>query len=543
MLLLLGIGFVAGFVTALSPCVLPVLPIVLAGGATGRRPLAIIAGIVVSFTAFTLFAAWLLDVAGLPADLLRNLAIALLFLVALTLLSPRVGELVARPLVRLTRRPAGDLGGGFFLGASLGLVFVPCAGPVLAAVTVIAANRDVGLDGVLLTLSYALGAAVPMLAIALLGRRASQSLKLRAETVRRAAGVLVGVAALAIAFGVDRDFQTAVPGYTEALQERFEDSAAAQRELEELTGAREPEPVDAAADGSALRDFGPAPEFRNVASWLNSEPLTLAGLRGKVVLIDFWTYSCINCLRTLPYLKEWDRRYRDRGLTIVGVHSPEFAFERVESNVRENAGSLGVRYPIALDNDFGTWSAWHNRYWPAKYLIDRAGHIRYYHFGEGEYAQTEAAIRTLLGDGLPPASNAKEAESDGLLITPETYLGFQRLARYGGEAVVPGVERRYELPQKLYASEFAFGGTWRVEDERAVAGRDARLRLAYRARDVFLVLSGTGEVEVLVDGKPERRVKVRGDRLYTLVERERGGNHVLELRFEPGLAAYAFTFG
>ena len=543
MLLLLGIGFVAGFVTALSPCVLPVLPIVLAGGATGRRPLAIIAGIVVSFTAFTLFAAWLLDVAGLPADLLRNLAIALLFLVALTLLSPRVGELVARPLVRLTRRPAGDLGGGFFLGASLGLVFVPCAGPVLAAVTVIAANRDVGLDGVLLTLSYALGAAVPMLAIALLGRRASQSLKLRAETVRRAAGVLVGVAALAIAFGVDRDFQTAVPGYTEALQERFEDSAAAQRELEELTGAREPEPVDAAADGSALRDFGPAPEFRNVASWLNSEPLTLAGLRGKVVLIDFWTYSCINCLRTLPYLKEWDRRYRDRGLTIVGVHSPEFAFERVESNVRENAGSLGVRYPIALDNDFGTWSAWHNRYWPAKYLIDRAGHIRYYHFGEGEYAQTEAAIRTLLGDGLPPASNAKEAESDGLLITPETYLGFQRLARYGGEAVVPGVERRYELPRKLYASEFAFGGTWRVEDERAVAGRDARLRLAYRARDVFLVLSGTGEVEVLVDGKPERRVKVRGDRLYTLVERERGGNHVLELRFEPGLAAYAFTFG
>ena len=446
-------------------------------------------------------------------------------------------------MVRLTRRPAGDLGGGFFLGASLGLVFVPCAGPVLAAVTVIAANRDVGLDGVLLTLSYALGAAVPMLAIALLGRRASQSLKLRAETVRRAAGVLVGVAALAIAFGVDRDLQTAVPGYTEALQERFEDSAAAQRELEELTGAREPEPVDAAADGSALRDFGPAPEFRNVASWLNSEPLTLAGLRGKVVLIDFWTYSCINCLRTLPYLKEWDRRYRDRGLTIVGVHSPEFAFERVESNVRENAGNLGVRYPIALDNDFGTWSAWHNRYWPAKYLIDRAGHIRYYHFGEGEYAQTEAAIRTLMGDGLPPASNAKEAESDGLLITPETYLGFQRLARYGGEAVVPGVERRYELPRKLYASEFAFGGTWRVEDERAVAGRDAHLRLAYRARDVFLVLSGTGEVEVLVDGKPERRVMVRGDRLYTLVERERGGNHVLELRFEPGLAAYAFTFG
>ena len=543
MLLLLGIGFVAGLVTALSPCVLPVLPIVLAGGATGRRPLAIIAGIVVSFTVFTLFAAWLLDLVGLPADLLRNLAIALLGLVALSLLSPRVGELLARPLLFLTRRPAGDLGGGFFLGASLGLVFVPCAGPVLAAVTVIAANREVGLDGVLLTLSYAVGAAVPMLAIALLGQRASRSLKLRAETVRRAAGVLVGVAALAIAFGVDRDLQTAVPGYTEALQERFEDSDTAQRELEELTGAREPEPVAAAADASALRNFGPAPEFRNIAGWLNSEPLTIAGLRGKVVLIDFWTYSCINCLRTLPHIKDWDRRYRDHGLAIVGVHAPEFAFERVESNVRENADDLGVRYPIALDNDFGTWSAWHNRYWPAKYLIDRTGNVRYYHFGEGEYAATESAIRTLLGDDLPPASTAKEAESDGLLITPETYLGFQRLARYGGEAVVPGVERTYELPPKLYASEFAFGGTWKVEGERAVAGRAARLRLSYRAHDVFLVLSGNGEVEVLVDGRPERRVHVRGDRLYTLVDRDRGGNHLLELRFEPGLAAYAFTFG
>ncbi len=542
MLLLLGIGFVAGLVTALSPCVLPVLPIVLAGGATGRKPLAIIAGIVVSFTVFTLFAAWLLDLAGLPEDLLRNLAIALLFLVSATLLWPRFGELLARPLLHLTRRRAGNLGGGFLLGASLGLVFVPCAGPVLAAVTVIAANREVGLDGVLLTFSYAVGAAVPMLAIALLGQRVSGRLKLRAEAVRRAAGVLVGIAALAIAFGVDRDLQTTVPGYTESLQERFEDSDAAQRELEELTGAREPEPLDEAT-GSDLRNFGPAPEFRGLAGWLNSEPLTLAGLRGRVVLIDFWTYSCINCLRTLPYIKDWDRRYRDRGLTIVGVHSPEFAFERVESNVRENADDLGVEYPIALDNDFGTWSAWHNRYWPAKYLIDRNGHIRYYHFGEGDYAETEKAIRTLLGSGLPPASKAKDPEDDGLLITPESYLGYQRLARYGGEAVVPGVERDYRLPEKLYASELAFGGRWRVEDERAVAGRGARLRLAYRAHDVFLVLSGTGEVDVLVDGKRERRVRVRGDKLYTLVDRVMGGDHLLELRLDPGLAAYAFTFG
>ena len=541
MLILIAVGFVAGIVTALSPCVLPVLPIVLAGGATGRRPLAIVAGIVASFTVFTLFAAWLLDLVGLPEDFLRNLAIALLFLVALSLLWPRVGELLARPLLFLTRRRAGDLGGGFLLGASLGLVFVPCAGPVLAAVTVIAANRDVGLDGVLLTLAYAAGAALPMLAIALLGQRAAGKLKARAEAVRRAAGVLVGVAALAIALGVDQDLQTAVPGYTESLQGQFERSEPAKRELEELTGAREPEAVGRTAAG--LRDYGPAPEFRGISRWLNSDPLTLEELRGKVVLIDFWTYSCINCLRTLPHLKEWDERYRDRGLTIVGVHSPEFSFERVESNVRENAGELGLEYPIALDNDFSTWQAWHNQYWPAKYLIDRDGHVRYYHFGEGEYGQTENAIRQLLAAKLPPVVEEPEPEFDGLLITPETYVGYKRLARYGGERVVQNVEHGYRLPLQLYASEFAFGGEWKVEDERAVAGENARLRLAYRARDVFLVLSGSGGVDVLVDGKLERHIQVRGDRLYTLVDRVRAGEHQLELRVGKGLAAYAFTFG
>jgi cytochrome c biogenesis protein CcdA/thiol-disulfide isomerase/thioredoxin len=539
-LVLLAIGFVAGVVTAISPCVLPVLPILLAGGATGRRPLAIVAGIVVSFTVFTLFAAWLLDLLGLPTDLLRNLAIALLLLVAATLLWPRLGELLARPLLALTRRRPGELGGGFFLGASLGLVFVPCAGPVLAAVTVIAARREVGLDGLLLTLSYAAGAAVPMLAVALAGQRAARSLRSRAVTVRRVAGVLVGVAALAIAYGVDQDLQTAVPGYTESLQGRFERSSPAQRELQELTGARAPEVV--AGGGTALPDYGVAPEFHGVTAWLNAEPLTLQGLRGRVVLIDFWTYSCINCLRTLPYITEWDDRYRGAGLTIVGVHTPEFAFEHELANVRENVAELGIRYPVALDNRYGTWTVWRNQYWPAKYLIDRDGHVRYYHFGEGDYEETEAAIRTLLGPGAPPASGLAE---EGLreLVTPESYLGWQRLARHAGTDVQRDREAAYEPPTQLAENELAFGGFWTVEDERAVAGRDATLRLRYRARDVFLVLTGTGSVQVLVDGRAERRVRVTGDRLYTLVEREEVGDHLLELRLDPGLAAYAFTFG
>jgi cytochrome c biogenesis protein CcdA/thiol-disulfide isomerase/thioredoxin len=539
MLILLAIGLVAGFVTALSPCVLPVLPIVLAGGATGRRPLAIVAGIVLSFTVFTLFAAWLLDLAGLPQDLLRNLAIALLFLVALSLLVPQVADWLARPLQVLTRRSGGDRGGGFLLGASLGLVFVPCAGPVLAAVTVIAARRDVGLDGVLLTVAYALGAAVPMLAIAFAGQRAARALRAHAQTVRRVSAVLVAGAAVAIALGVDRELQTNLPGYTESLQERFERSDAARRELRELTGGRDPEVSGGAA---GLEDYGPAPEFRGITRWLNSEPLTLAGLRGRVVLIDFWTYSCINCLRTLPYVREWHERYERAGLTIVGVHSPEFAFERKEANVRENAADLHVGWPIALDNEFATWGAWHNQYWPAKYLIDRKGHVRYFHFGEGDYAETEEAIRSLLGADAPAASGADDASPVGL-VTPESYLGHLRLDRNGGDRVVKDEPHAYTFPRGLLENELAFSGIWTVEGERAVAGLSAGLRLHYRARNVFLVLSGSGTVEVLVDGKPERTVKVAGDRLYTLVERPRNREHLLELRLTEGLAAYAFTFG
>ncbi|MBA3245049.1 MAG: thioredoxin family protein, partial [Actinobacteria bacterium] len=286
--------------------------------------------------------------------------------------------------------------------------------------------------------------------------------------------------------------------------------------------------------------------FAGLNGWLNSKPLTVAGLRGKVVLIDFWTYSCINCLRTLPYITSWDERYRASGLTIVGVHTPEFAFERVRSNVRENAEELGVEYPIALDNDFGTWNAWHNQYWPAKYLIDRNGHVRYYHFGEGDYNESENAIRELLAertDADLPAPAALADESPRGLVTPESYLGHERLARYVGTTIAPDREQQYAFAPKLAENELTFGGRWRVEGERAVAARDARLRLRYRARDVYLVLTGRGSVSVLVDGKPERTIRVTREKLYTLVERGQIGDHLLELRFAPGVSGYAFTFG
>jgi cytochrome c biogenesis protein CcdA/thiol-disulfide isomerase/thioredoxin len=539
--LLLGIAFAAGLITALSPCVLPVLPVLLAGGAGGgkRRPYAIVAGVVLSFTVFTITAAALLDALGLPQDLLRDVAIGLLVLAGLAIAIPALGDLLQRPFLALTRRRPGDLGGGFVLGIALGLVFVPCAGPVLAAITVLAASRDFGADTFALTAAYAAGAAIPMLGVAIAGRRAAGALGGR--YLRPALGAVVVAAALAIGFDVTRPLQTFVPGYTEAVQDRLERSTDAQQELSRLTGAT-------AHETSSLDDFGPAPELTGLSDWINSGPLTLAGLRGEVVVIDFWTYSCINCLRTLPYLKAWDAAYRKAGLVVLGIHSPEFSFERVPGNVRTAVGELGVRYPVALDNHFDTWHAFQNQYWPSKYFIDRRGHIRFVHFGEGEYGRSEDVIRTLLAEnGKAPSTlaNAPMAdEAEAAAITPETYLGWYRIDRYVGSIIQPGRWARYRFsPVPLGLNEFAYDGRWRVEGERIRSARGSRLRLHFLARAVHLVLDGRGDVEVLLDGKRMRTVHVTEPKLYTLLRLPDLTDGQLELRFSPGLAAHAFTFG
>jgi cytochrome c biogenesis protein CcdA/thiol-disulfide isomerase/thioredoxin len=545
-LILLGIAFLAGLITALSPCVLPVLPILLAGGASGRRPYGIILGLVGSFSVFTVIGASLLDSLGLPQDALRNLAIALLFVLAATLLVPRLAGLAERPLLFLTRRRPRTESNGVVLGLSLGLVFVPCAGPVLAAVTALSATGSGGLETFFVAVAYALGAALPMLAIAVGSRRLTRGvglLRRHAEGTRRAAGALLGVAAFAIALGVDQRFTTAVPGYTEALQERIERSSTARRELSKLrrTGSQAP----LAAEGEAAAGEAPlAPELEGIVEWVNSDPLSVRQLRGRVVLVDFWTYSCINCLRTLPHLKAWDRAYRDDGLTIVGVHAPEFAFERVPDNVRAAVRKLEIRYPVALDNDFATWTAYANEYWPAKYLIDRKGRVRYFHFGEGEYDETEQLIRRYLGETVGDEVAGIADRTPSGQTTPESYLGYARLDRFVGSRVVAGKEATYRFPRWLAQDQLAYSGRVRVEPERLVAGRDARLRLQFLAREVNLVLGGQGSLEVLLDGERRRVVQIGGEpRLYNLLRLPELSEGLLELRFTPGLAAYAFTFG
>jgi cytochrome c biogenesis protein CcdA/thiol-disulfide isomerase/thioredoxin len=552
MIVLLGIGFLAGVITAVSPCVLPVLPIVLAGGATGsgRRPFAIIAGLVASFTLFTLAASSLLSALGLPQDILRNLAIAMLFVLAATLLFPRIGYVLERPLAFMTRRRAGDLGGGFVLGVSLGLVFVPCAGPVLATITALTAQHKIGFDAVLLTLAYALGAAVPMLLIALGGQRVARRMRAQGRNFRRAMGVLLAGAAFAIIFNVSQSLQTALGGYTTSIQKHVEDTSLATKHLDSLRGGGSAFAAAAAkAPKSALPNLGAAPGFIGIAHWLNTtgdRPISLPSLRGKVVLVDFWTYSCINCIRTLPHLRAWYAAYHKDGLDIVGVHTPEFAFEHVLGNVRQATHDLHVTWPVALDNSYSTWMAYSNQYWPAEYLIDKTGHVRHYQFGEGDYGGTEQAIRSLLaetGAGVPAhmASVVNKTPTEG--ITPESYLGTARLARYVGTKIHPNVPWQYAFAATLPADDLSYAGNWNVGSERIVASLGARLRLHFRARFVYIVLGGKGAVQALVDGEPQRTVRVNADRLYTVVSGAAAREGVLELRFSPGVTAYAFTFG
>jgi cytochrome c biogenesis protein CcdA/thiol-disulfide isomerase/thioredoxin len=540
-LVLLLIGFLAGIVTAISPCVLPVLPVLLAGGASGRKPVRIVAGLVVSFSVFTLFASWLLQQVGLPQDLLRNLAIVLLFVMAGVLLLPRAALVLERSLSFFSRLRPANAGGGFFLGATLGLVFVPCAGPFLAAITTAAARENFGGRTIAATLAYALGAAIPMLAIARGGREMAARIRTHAEQLRIASGAIVAVVALGLVFHLDDRLAQLTPGYTTFLQNKIEQSSSAKRELAKVRGGGQALAAKATA-GGGLPDYGAAPALHPDGAWIDSKPLTLQQLRGKVVLIDFWTYSCINCLRTLPHLKAWDAAYRGKGLVIIGVHTPEFAFEHVTSNVRSAVQRLGIRYPVVQDNRFKTWDNYANQYWPAEYLIDRNGRVRHTHFGEGEYPQTEALIRRLLavkGNLARQLPDMTPTEA----MTPETYLGYARIGNYTGSHIVPGKAAAYTFPDSILPNALAYAGTWRVDSEQITAVKDARLRLAYVAKNVYIVLGGKGTVQVLIDGRATKTLRVDAERLYTVRESSVASHALLELRFSPGVQAYSFTFG
>jgi thiol-disulfide isomerase/thioredoxin len=449
--------------------------------------------------------------------------------------------LVERGLAPFTRvRPAAD-GGGLLLGVSLGLVFVPCAGPFLGAISAAAANENFGGSTVAATFAYAIGAGVPMLVIAYGGRGAAGRIRARADAVRIASGVLVAAVAVGLVFHVEDHLTSLhVPGLT-GIENSIASSSAGRKQLAKIRGGRAQLSV-VRSDPGSLPDYGTAPPLAPDGVWINSKPFTLASLHGKVVLVDFWTYSCINCLRTLPHLESWYARYHKDGLVIVGVHTPEFAFEHVASNVRAAVKRLGVKYPVVQDNRYKTWDNYANEYWPAEYLIDKSGRVRHTEFGEGDYGKTESLIRQLLGVKGTLARSEPDTTPTGLL-TPETYLGYARLANYTGTAVTHDAVGSYRLPQSVPQNTFAYGGQWRVGPQQVVAGRDASLLLHFHAKDVYVVLGGHGTVRAFVDGKPTRVLHVDAQRLYTVRASDTTADATLELQFTPGVQGYSFTFG
>ena len=582
MFTLVVIGLLGGLITSLSPCVLPVLPVVLAAGvsapnAEGRqtrsRPYAVIAGLVLSFSLATLFGSIVLSALHLPQDLLRDLGIAVLVIVGVGLIVPWVGHLIEAPFARLPARAVSSKSSGVGLGLALGLLYVPCAGPVLATIAVVGANHRVGFGATVLTVAFAIGAGLPLLALAAAGERLTQRLSAvrgRVGRLRIGAGALMILVAALISLNITDTLQRHVPGYTEALQKRVESNSGATKQLESLTGegknavnrpvaaptagagASAIPDVPCSEGGTVLENCGPAPALTGLTGWLNTPgnaPLSLAGLKGKVVLIDFWTYSCINCQRTLPHVEAWYKAYRAQGLEIIGVHTPEFSFEHVTSNIVSNAASLGVRYPIAIDNNYATWNAYQNQYWPAEYLVDATGVIRHVTFGEGDYAGTESLIRQLLaqakaGAALPPATKVADAQISAQQ-TPESYIGYEN----GENDVSPAAlthdkAKAYVLPTDVKADTFALGGTWTDGKELATAGAAATLELNYEAAKVYLVLGGTGTVTARLNSGATRTVKVSGaPTLYTMVDGTTAARGLLHLAMSPGIQAYSFTFG
>jgi cytochrome c biogenesis protein CcdA/thiol-disulfide isomerase/thioredoxin len=595
MLILVLFAGLAGAGTALSPCVLPLLPALLSAGGVGgrRRPLGIVLGLSVTFTVTIVGVAMVVDGVGLGTDPLRGIAIAVLLAFGLTLLLPGLSARIEAPLSRIARLGPRSTGDGFrsglLVGGALGFVYTPCASPILAAVISVSAASG---RTIVIALSYALGSALVLLALILGGRRVFDHVRRagRGPLLQRVLGTILILTALAMLTNLDVNFDQFVAQHIPNvnLTASLECSPTVTRRLHQITGRQ---PKFAPANGSAacgssatavhpaaasasqaillsdaheLKALGEAPEFMETEDWFNTpsdRPLTLSSLRGRVVLVDFWTYTCINCIRTLPYLKAWDTAYRNQGLTIVGVETPEFPFERSAANVANAIAQFGLHYPVVQDNDMGTWNAYGNEYWPADYLIDANGQVRYTSFGEGDYSETETAIRALLAEAgyqVGAKSHPTDVIVPSLQATPETYLGTER-AQGWVNGPKPGLHNYGAgLPASLELNDFAYSGTWNIGGQPAEAVSNAGVDVEFQAKNVYLVLSSAGErplgVQVLLDGRPipaadsgadvhDGVVTVRRQRLYTLVSLPRNERHRLSLRFAPGVTGYAFTFG
>ncbi len=567
MIILLFFAFISGLVTILAPCIWPLLPIVLSSSATGGRakPLGITLGIIISFAAFTLTISYIVKIFPFDPNVLRLFAVLVITLLGLTLLIPRLTQILEGGLSRFSGRFAGltktkDQGfrGGLITGLALGIVWSPCAGPILATIATLAATQTVNFGIILVTVVYVIGLGIPLFLFATVGSKVfSQSRVLTpyTATIQRFFGVIMILTALAIFTNYDKVLQVklldAFPSYSNFLY-KLEGNKSVQEQLNQLKSKKSIPPeapmnknIIMITPTSGLPNLGPAPEFTGIAKWLNvNKPLTMQELRGKVVLIDFWTYTCINCIRTLPFVTSWYEKYKDKGFVVVGVHTPEFEFEKNTNNVLGAIKQYSIHYPVAQDNSYATWNAYSNQYWPAHYLIDAEGNIRKTHFGEGEYEEMEMAIKTLLeevGKKVDTTTLQMTDQTPHTRLTPETYLGSAR------------------MPITDYLT---FSGKWDTKDEYSSSHKGSMLELKFFAEKVYLVINpGTmrDEVKVFLDGKLVDNTKAGADvrdgyvqfktnsldNLYNLIDlKGNPGEHLLRLEFDSdGTKVYAFTFG
>ncbi|MGU3653116.1 cytochrome c biogenesis protein DipZ [Mycolicibacterium sp. A43C] len=566
---LIAIGFLGGLITGISPCILPVLPVVFFSGTrsgdtdaparpalTSRlRPYLVIAGLVLSFSLVTLAGSALLALLRLPQDTIRWVALVALVAIGLGLIFPRFEALLEKPFARLPQRQFGSGTSGFVLGLTLGVLYVPCAGPVLAAIVVAGATGSIGADIIALTLSFAIGAALPLLFFALAGRRVTErvaAFRRRQREIRVTAGLVTILLAVALVFNLPAALQRTIPDYTAALQDRVggEEQLREKLNLGGLVNEQNAELSNCTNGAPELESCGTAPDIRGITAWLNTPgnaPIDLRSLRGKVVLIDFWAYSCINCQRAAPHLVDWYAAYRDRGLQVIGVHTPEYAFEKVQANVVSGAADLGITYPVALDNNFSTWTNYRNRYWPAHYLIDKDGVVRHIKFGEGDYATTEKLIRQLLSDGdggALPAATERSDDTPTAPTTPETYFSVGKVVNYGGTGVYDEGTHTFDFPDRLAPDSFALRGPWALDYQGITAqARGSAIRLNYRARNVYLVVGGDGTVRITRDGVT-REIPVTGPpNMRQIIADDPVGAGTVEVSLDSGLQAYSFTYG
>jgi cytochrome c biogenesis protein CcdA/thiol-disulfide isomerase/thioredoxin len=582
MLTLIAIGLVGGLITGISPCILPVLPVILMSGAQSARatagvpgvagsvpsppgklsraeslrPYLVIAGLVVSFSAVTLAGSALLSLLHLPQDAIRWLGLVALVAIGVGLIFPPFEALLEKPFSWLPQKQFGSGSSGFGLGLTLGVLYVPCAGPVLAAIVLAGATGSIGLPTIALTLSFAVGAVVPLLIFALAGRRVAERVRAfrrRQREIRIAAGVVTILLAVALVFNLPAALQRAIPDYTMSFQQKLGGGDEVRRQLN-LGGVVNDQnaALSNCTDGATkLENCGTAPNIKGIGHWLNTPggaPVDLKSLHGKVVLIDFWAYSCINCQRSIPHVVGWYNAYHDKGFDVVGVHTPEYAFEHDKGNVATAAAELGITYPVALDNDYATWTNYRNQYWPAHYLIDASGTVRHIKFGEGDYDVTEHLIRQLLSQmdknvSLPPAVDAPDTTPTSSL-TPETYLGTRTAVNYGGREAYKQGTATFDYPAQLPADAFAFRGRWTLDPQAATAeDDDDTIALNYHARNVYLVVGGIGTLTVTRYGEA-KRISVTGPpNMHQIVSDGTGGNGHLEVGLSKGLQAYSFTYG